>query len=95
MSRTEPASTPCWIYRSSNKDEMYLYLAREEGFDELPEPLRRLFGTPTLVMNLQLTQRRPLAREDVASVISALDEQGYYLQMPPKLEPRLYEGDGI
>ncbi len=24
---TNDATTPCWIYRSSKKDEMYLYLA--------------------------------------------------------------------
>jgi len=95
MSDTEATNTPCWVYRSSKKDEMYLYLAREDAFDELPEPLQQLFGRPTLVMALELHPERQLAREDVTQVITALNEQGFFLQMPPKLEPELYEGDGI
>ena len=31
------ATTPCWIYRSSKKDEMYLYLARQDAFEDIPE----------------------------------------------------------
>lgn len=83
----------CWIYRSSRKDEMYLYLAEEEGFDQLPEALRRHFGRPQPVMSLLLHPGRPLAREDVNQVLHNLRTQGYHLQMPPKLEPNLYHGE--
>ncbi|MET0104040.1 MAG: YcgL domain-containing protein [Sedimenticola sp.] len=84
---------PCWIYRSNRKDEMYLYLAKEEAFDELPELLMKNFGTPTLVMELELHSDRPLAREDVVKVMAGLRKDGFYLQMPPKLEVELYEGE--
>ncbi|MES9903369.1 MAG: YcgL domain-containing protein [Sedimenticola sp.] len=85
--------TPCWVYRSSRKSEMYLYLAREDEFDQLPETLMKQFGAPSLVMSLELHPRRPLAREDVAIVLERLQQQGYYLQMPPNLEPELYRGE--
>ncbi|MCG8428406.1 MAG: YcgL domain-containing protein, partial [Chromatiales bacterium] len=83
----------CWIYRSSKKQEMYLYLAQKEGFSELPEALQKGFGRPELVMELALTPERSLAREDVSKVMAALREQGFFLQMPPKLDPELHEGE--
>ena len=36
-----------------------------------------------LVMCLPLTASRKLARVDASKVINALNEQGYFLQMPP------------
>ena len=51
--------TPCWVYRSSKKDEMYLYLASEEGFDQVPEALMQRFGTPSHVMDLELHPESP------------------------------------
>ncbi len=83
----------CWIYRSPRRDEMYLYLAREDDFDVLPETLLRGFGRPQAVMSLKLDEQRPLARARVTEVIDALREQGYFLQLPPKLRPALYFGD--
>lgn len=93
MSDTATDTLPCWIYRSSRKDEMYLYLAEEDGFEQLPELLKKQFGQPSLVMELELSASRPLAREDVGLVMEKLREQGFYLQMPPKLEPYLYHGE--
>lgn len=85
--------TPCWIYRSTKKDEMYLYVGKEDGLDEVPDALRQRFGRGEFVMQLDLHNGRPLARADVDTVISAIKEQGFYLQMPPKLEPHLYHGN--
>ncbi|OOZ35778.1 YcgL domain-containing protein [Solemya velesiana gill symbiont] len=93
MSNTADNRLPCWIYRSSRKDEMYLYLAREVAFDELPKVLMKNFGTPTLAMELELHPERPLARENIDKVMAALRENGFYLQMPPRLEPELHEGE--
>jgi uncharacterized protein len=84
---------PCWIYKSPRKGEMYLYLAAEDGFDMVPPALMERFGTPRLVMRLDLHPGRPLAREDVASVMANLRRQGYHLQLPPELRPHLYLGD--
>ncbi len=86
----------CWIYRSARKQEMYLYLAREDGFDDLPGALRELFGRPELVMQLPLDRHRRLAREDVEQVMANLRQQGYHLQLPPDIRPGLRDGaDGF
>jgi uncharacterized protein YcgL (UPF0745 family) len=93
---TEPADKlPCWIYKSPRKNEMYLYLAREDGFDELPEALLSRFGKPEFVMELELHADRPLAREDVSKVMANLRERGFHLQMPPELDPDMYYGNDL
>ena len=84
---------PCWVYRSPRKDEMYLYLQAEDDFDKVPEALLSRFGTPVKVMELTLSPQRSLAREDVNKVMENLRAQGFHLQMPPKLQVDLYEGE--
>ncbi len=83
----------CWIYRSSRRDGMYLYLAVEDDMAAVPDELMRQFGAPSRVMALELSPARPLARVDVAKVIDALETDGFYLQLPPNLRPDLYFGD--
>lgn len=87
------ANLPCWVYRSPRKQEMYLYLAEEAGFDRVPAALLSQFGEPVLVIELELSRDRKLAREDVARVMGNLREHGYHLQMPPNLQPGLYHGN--
>ncbi len=72
---------------------MYLYLAKEEGFEEVPEPLMQRFGQPQFVLELDLSPERKLARVEVTKVIGALEENGFFLQMPPDLKPELYHGN--
>ena len=74
----------CSVVRSSLKDYTYIYLQEGQDFEDLPAELKALFGTPELVMNLNLTAQRKLAYADVTEVRKSLSEQGYYLQMPPK-----------
>jgi uncharacterized protein YcgL (UPF0745 family) len=88
-----PDRLPCWVYKSPRKEEMYLYLAAEDGLDAVPQPLLERFGTPRLVMQVELHPDRSLAREDVAKVMANLRAQGYHLQLPPDLRPHLYSGD--
>lgn len=90
---TLTASTHCWIYRSPRRPEMYLYLAEEARFKVVPEPLLQRFGTPSLVMELELHPERKLAREDVSLVLQNLRAQGFHLQMPPEIRPHLYQGE--
>ncbi len=72
---------------------MYLYLSAEDAFDRLPDELLSSFGTPVFVLSMELTAKRKLARVDTGKVISALRQEGYFLQMPPDLKPNLYYGD--
>ena len=71
---------------------MYLYLTKEDDFDSVPDALLKRFGQPVQVMELELHTDRPLAREDVTKVMANLQQQGFHLQMPPKLIPELYHG---
>ncbi len=83
----------CKIYRSCKKDEMYLYLEASAEVDKLPDALRKIVGRLELAMELELSPERKLARVDVTEVISKIEEQGFFLQMPPELRPDLYFGD--
>jgi uncharacterized protein YcgL (UPF0745 family) len=77
--------TTCKVYRSDKKAETYLYLSDELDFDDLPAELQESFGSPALVMHLELSADRKLARVDVGKVLEQLAETGFYLQLPPKL----------
>lgn len=83
----------CWIYRSSRQQELYLYLAVKDNFDRVPADLIERFGRPELVMELELSPERTLAREDVLRVMDNLKARGYHIQLPPKIDARLYWGD--
>lgn len=71
------------IFRSSRKEEMYLYVEKSTGLKDVPEVLMKQFGEAESVMTLLLEPSRKLARADAAEVLSGIEEQGYYLQMPP------------
>lgn len=73
----------CQIYKSSRKAEMYLYVEKERGLEDVPEALLDQFGEPEEVMVLALTAQRKLARVSAAEVVEAIQTQGYFLQMPP------------
>jgi len=74
----------CTVLRSGLKSFTYLYLQDGYAFEELPAALRKVFGKPTFVMNLELSSERKLALEDVNQVMQNLSENGYHLQMPPR-----------
>lgn len=73
----------CSVYRSPKKEGMYIYVPKQEPFEQVPETLLQSFGTPGHVMDLLLTADRSLARVDVKLVMQGIQQNGYYLQMPP------------
>lgn len=73
----------CSIFKSSKKNEMYLYVDKKEGLERVPEELLGIFGNPILVFDLLLTPTRKLAREDIVKVLDNIEKQGFHLQMPP------------
>lgn len=95
----------CDIYRSSKKDEMYMYIARpnypnDEQDDPLaivPEAVRLAFGTATFVMHLELSPTRKLARVNVLHVLDSLQTKGFFIQMPPEglINPHAVEPEGL
>ena len=73
----------CQIYKSSRKEEMYLYVEKARGLEDVPEVLLKQFGEPEEVMSLLLDEQRKLARVDTAEVLESIRERGFFLQMPP------------
>ncbi|WP_439243615.1 YcgL domain-containing protein [Lonepinella sp. BR2474] len=76
----------CAIYKSKKKDGMYLYVEKRDKFDAVPDSLRQLFGPPIFVMLFNLMGRQSLAQADKQDVLTQIQQQGYYLQMPPMPE---------
>jgi len=72
-----------WIYRSAKRAETYVYLTAADEFTCLPADLRQAMGKLELVMEIELYPGRKLARAKAETVLAALQERGYYLQMPP------------
>ncbi|HES76096.1 MAG TPA: YcgL domain-containing protein [bacterium] len=77
----------CIIYRSRIKDGMYLYLAANKPYSELPDNVLQGMGRePEEAMRLTLSLERKLARADITQVMENLRERGFHLQMPPRAE---------
>lgn len=74
---------PCSIYKTAKRDGLYLYVCEADNFDEVPEPVMVQFPEPEHVIDLELTEKRHLALEDVLVVMKNLQQQGFHLQMPP------------
>lgn len=81
----------CEVFKSPRKDEMYLYVDKRRGLEDVPEALLERFGRPVSAMTLILTPDKPLARASGAEVMAAIEEKGFYLQMPPAKEEHLLD----
>ncbi|MCB1614775.1 MAG: YcgL domain-containing protein [Pseudomonadales bacterium] len=71
------------IYRSSKEEGLYLYLEKDSDINQLPEELKKRFGNAELAMTLLITPERKLARAKASAVLEAIENQGFYLQLPP------------
>jgi uncharacterized protein YcgL (UPF0745 family) len=78
----------CDVFKTRNKDEMYLYVSRTDGVTRVPDDLMDMFGRPELAMTIIITPDKKLGRADAAKVLSEIEEKGYYLQMPPPKDPQ-------
>lgn len=76
-------TTTCYIYSSRRKPGTYVFLPQEDDWSQVPEAICKLLGETERVMELELTRERQLARVSGAEVIDALQQQGFYLQLPP------------
>lgn len=79
----------CAIYKSTKKEQTYLFVKTRDDFSSVPKPLMQTFGTPVLVTIINLATKEKLAFADLAKVNTNLTEQGYYLQLPPPKEDLL------
>ena len=74
------------VFKGHKKDEMYLYVDQKNGLKSVPEDLLTTFGQTEPVMVLLLTKDKKLARVTASDVLAAIEDQGYFLQMPPPPE---------
>ncbi|WP_455207798.1 YcgL domain-containing protein [Kaarinaea lacus] len=74
----------CAVYKSIKKSDTYLFVAPDEEFTRVPQSLLDMLGNLEFVMNLDLDKRDKLAQSDLKQVKIALQDHGYYLQLPPK-----------
>lgn len=76
-----------YIYKSRKKDELYLYITTKDDFSTVPQALYDSMGKePIFVMELELSENKALARENVVTVMKNLETQGFHVQMPPKIQ---------
>ncbi|WP_404362290.1 YcgL domain-containing protein [Marinobacter sp.] len=79
------------VFRSSKNSDTYAYVRRGQVWDELPETLQSAFGKPVHAMDLIMTPERKLAKVSGDKLLSAIEDQGFYLQMPERLDSYLVE----
>lgn len=74
------------IYRSEKKEGLYVYLAKGDKLEDLPETLIKHCGKLSFAMSLLLTPEKKLARADTLLVIEKVRSDGFYVQMPPAID---------
>lgn len=72
----------CFIYRCSNKPDLYIYLAEEDNFDDVPKEIFNTLGIVEFAMELEITPETRLAREDSQTVLENLQNNGFHIQLP-------------
>ena len=73
----------CFVYRSSRQAGMYIYLAEKDNFDAVPESLLKMLGDVSFTFEFDLSEERKLVRAETSEVRRIMQENGYFLQMPP------------
>ncbi|PLN96057.1 YcgL domain-containing protein, partial [Klebsiella michiganensis] len=58
----------CVIYRSTKREQTYLYVEKKDDFSRVPDELMYSFGTPKLAMILPLDGRKKLIHADLDKV---------------------------
>ena len=76
----------CAIYKSSKKQDTYLYIPGRDDFSKVPEALLKTFGTPVFMMIMPLKKDRKLGQVDIHKLRTELKTKGFYLQLPPPTE---------
>ncbi|PKG40308.1 YcgL domain-containing protein [Psychromonas sp. Urea-02u-13] len=73
----------CAVYKSIRKSQTYLFIAKRDNFEPVPDALLTQFGPPALVSMLNIKADSKLAMTDANTVIQSIEKDGFYLQLPP------------
>jgi len=79
----------CFVYRSSKKEGLYVYLREKDTLALLPSPLREEMGDAEFALSFELDASRKLNSQDPQEVINNLEERGFHVQMPEDIEALL------
>jgi len=75
----------CFVYKSESRENHYLYLG-EEVDDitklDIPDALLTMMGELAFVVEFDLHPRRVMPGADAQQVITDIEQQGYFLQLP-------------
>ena len=82
------------VYKSLKKADTYVYLAKRDDFDGLPEPVRLQLGKLQFVLEVALVPGRKLALADPEVVRAHLATRGFHLQLPPTMADPMTEDWG-
>ena len=74
------------VFKSLKKLDTYLYVSKLQDFEDLPSALRNSFGQYELVLEMELSPERKLARADTNQVLADIALKGFYLQLPPTID---------
>ncbi len=61
---------------------MYIYLAEEDDFTNVPRAIFNSLGIVSFAMELELSADTKMAREDPAFVMHNLQKNSFHLQLP-------------
>ena len=76
----------CFVYKSLKKSDTYLFVKDKDDFQEVPAALQQMLGRLEFIMEVDLAKRKKLAQADCEQVRQQLQQQGFYLQLPPTTE---------
>lgn len=84
-----------FVYTSQRRTDTYLYLARRDGFDAVPDALQTPLAPWRFVLEFELTPLRRMPRVEAATLAVNLQAQGYHLLFPATaLDPLVAGGVG-
>ena len=61
---------------------MYIYLAEEDDFSNVPKDIYNSLGIIEFAMELEVSADKKLAKEDPEEVMKNLKDNGFHLQLP-------------
>jgi uncharacterized protein YcgL (UPF0745 family) len=83
----------CYVYKSSKKEGVYLYVESKNALNELPEELKTLTGKLELALTFKLTEDRKIQKVKAVDVMTAIKEKGYFLRIDSKDEIERLENE--
>ena len=86
LDRVDQVNREVKVFKSLSKPDTYLYTDKAQNFEDLPSGLRDSFGEYDLVLEMELSSGKKLARADARQVLAAIASRGFYLQLPPTID---------